>query len=104
MTGIVPDRFDTGGYLKLPLIRHWSQLLENFLRVIRCVEGFLRRFARAKPFAILPLGIGNLQPGGVAQDQTGHVQRRWCSVDRTGVAHSREQWQSAGMIQMSVGE
>src|SRR5262249_62283311 len=66
MTGIVPDRFDTGGYLKLFLIRHRSQLRENFPRVIRCVEWFLRRFARAQAFAILPLGIGNLQAGGGA--------------------------------------
>ena len=73
MTGIVPDRFDAGGYLKLFLIRHRSQLRENFLRVIRRVEGFLRRFAGAQAFAILPLGIGNLQSSGVAQDQTSHV-------------------------------
>ena len=104
MTGIVPDRFDAGSYLKLFLIRHRSQLRENFLRVIRCIEGFLRRFARAQAFAILPLGIGNLQACGVAQDQTSHVQRRWCSVDGAGVAHSREQRQPAGMIQMSVRE
>ena len=89
MTGIVPDRFDAGRYLKLLLIRHRSQLRENFLRVIGRVEGFLRRFAGAQAFAILPFGIGNLQPSGVAQDQSGHVQRRWCSVDRAGVAHFR---------------
>src|SRR5882757_9785701 len=104
MTRIVPDSFDSGRYLERFLIRYWSQLRENLLHVIRCVERFLRWFARAQAFAILPLGIGNLQPGGVAQDQTGHVQRRWCSVDRAGVAHSHEQRQPAGVIQMSMGE
>ena len=89
MTRIVPDRFDAGRYLKLLLIRHRSQLRENFLRVIRCIEGFLRRFARAQAFAILPFVVRDLQSGGVAQDQTSHVQRRWCSVDGAGVAHSR---------------
>ena len=59
---------------------------------------------RAQAFAILPLVVGNLQSGGVAQDQTSHVQRRWCSVDGAGVAHFREQRQPAGMIQMSVRE
>src|SRR4029453_6180593 len=104
MTGIVPDRFDAGGYLKLFLIRHWSQLRENLLRVIRRVEWFLRWFACTLAFAILPLGISNLQAGGSGQNQPGHVQRRWCSVDSPRVAHFCEQRQSARMIQMSVGE
>jgi hypothetical protein len=68
MTRIVPDRFDFGRYVEWFLIRHWPQLQENLLRVIRCVEWFLRRFARAQAFAILSLSVGNLEPGGVAQD------------------------------------
>jgi hypothetical protein len=52
MTRIVPDRFDAGRYRKLLLIRHWSELRENFLRVIWRIEWFLRRFARAEAFAI----------------------------------------------------
>jgi hypothetical protein len=60
MTRIVPDRFDTGRYVEWFLIWRRSQLRKNFFRVIRCVERFLRRFARALTFAILSLGIGNL--------------------------------------------
>ena len=70
----------------------------------RVINGLLRRFTGAQSFAILPLGVGNLQASGVAQDQAGHVQRRWCSVNGAGVAHFHEQRQSTGMIQMSVGE
>ena len=104
MTSIVPDRFDSGDNLKLSLIRHWSQLRENLFRVIRCVEGFLRRYTRAETFAVLSLGIGNLQSRRIAQDETRHVERRRSSKDRSSVSHLREQRQSARMIQMSVGK
>jgi len=104
VTRIVPDRFDTGRYLKLLLIRHRSQLRDNFLRVIRCVERFLRQFARALALAIFSFVVRYLQACRVAQDQTSHVQCRWCSVDGAVVAHFHEQRQPAGMIQMSVRE
>ena len=104
MTRIVPDCFDSGRSVKRFLILHRSQLRENFLRVVRRIERFLRRFARAQAFSILPLGIGNLQAGGIAQDQARHVQRRRRPVDGASVAHLREQRETSGMIQMPVRE
>ena len=65
MAGIVPDRFDSGGCLKILLIGRWSQLGENFFHILRCIERFLRRFARAQAFPIGPLVVRDLQSGRV---------------------------------------
>src|SRR5262249_29982539 len=75
---------------------------ENFLRLIRRVERFLRRFACAHPFAIFSLGIRDLQSRRVAPDQTSHIECRRPSVNRTGVDHFCEQWQPSRMIEMAV--
>src|SRR5262249_48530720 len=104
MTRILPDRFDSGCYGERFLIRHWPQLRENFLCIIWRVERLPWRFACAHSFPILPLGIGDLESRRIAQDETCHVERRRSSEDRPGVAHFREQRQSAGMIEMAVRE
>ena len=86
------------------VVGHGPELAEDLLGLRHGIERRDGLLAGAQAVAVVPVGVLGLDPGGVAQDQAGEVDRGRRGEDGAGKARRRQQRQTAGVIEMRVRE